>query len=283
MRQIILYKLNDKVIMITGSTSGLGLYMANELAGYKANLLLHGRNEEKLLKIIREIQIKTGNRNIHPCIAYFSSLKDVDKMASEILKTDIKLHVLINNAGIGGGTPSSGREESKDGYELRFAVNYLATYHLTNKLLPLLLKSTPARIVNVSSAGQRAIDFSDVMLEKNYEKYQAYTQSKLAMIMMTIDLAKELKEKGVTVNALHPATYMDTFMVRESSIKPINSIKAGADPTIRLALSEKLEGITGKYFNQDRESKANTQAYDVNSRKTLKQLSKNLIAQSLTK
>lgn len=267
--------------MITGSTSGLGLYMANELSGYKANLLLHGRNEEKLLKTIKEIQNKTGNTNIQPYVADFSSLKEVDKMASEILKTNTKLHVLINNAGIGGGTPSSGREVSKDGNELRFAVNYLASYYLTQKLLPLLIKSAPARIVNVASAGQSPINFSDVMLEKNYDKYQAYAQSKLAMIMMTFDQAEELKGTGVTANTLHPATYMDTFMVRESSIHPINTIKAGAEPTLRLALSDELNGISGKYFDQNRETKANKQAYDINSRKKLKQVTEELISNSL--
>lgn len=277
-----MYNANGKVIMITGSTSGMGLYMANELASQNATLLFHGRNEEKLLKIINEIQNKTANSNIRPFISDFSSLQSIDSMASEILKTTSKLQVLINNAGLGGGSPSVGREVSKDGFELRFAVNYLATYHLTHKLLPLLVKSAPARIVNVSSVGQSPINFSDVMLEKTFDKYQSYAQSKLAMIMMTLDLAEELKGKGITVNALHPATYMDTFMVRESHISPINNIKAGADPTLRLALSEKMEGITGKYFDQNQESRANRQAYDTNARKKLKQLSEELILNSLS-
>ena len=122
--------------------------------------------------------------------------------------------MLLNNAGIGTTLPGGGkRQESEDGYELRFAVNYLAPFLLTRKLLPTLRHSAPARIVNVSSAGQAPIDFRDVMLKHNYDGVQAYCQSKLALVMFTFDLAEELPATTVTANCLHPATYMPTKMV----------------------------------------------------------------------
>lgn len=275
-----MYNLQNKTIMITGSTSGLGDYTARELAKYGATLLLHGRNIDKLNKLAESIKNTTGNPNIHLYRGDFSSLQSVESMADELLANESKLHVLINNAGIGGGSTGL-REVSQDGFELRFAVNYLASFHLTRKLLPLLKQSAPARIVNVASAGQSPLNFTDVMLEKKYDPWQAYAQSKLAMVMMTFDFAEELKKSGVSVTTLHPATYMDTFMVRESHINPINTVKSGADPTIRLAVSDQLEGITGKYFNQEHESRANSQAYDNAARQNLKTVTENLISQVL--
>ena len=138
-----------------------------------------------------------------------------------------RLDLLINNAGIGSGGPQGTRQTSADGYELRFAVNYLAGFLLTHLLLPLVRNSAPARIVNVSSLGQQAIDFADVMLTHGYSGSRAYCQSKLAQIMFTIDLAQELDGSGVTVNALHPATYMNTTMVRQSGGHADEQCRAG--------------------------------------------------------
>lgn len=268
--------LENRTIMVTGSTSGMGKYMAVELARRGATLLLHGREHTKLAKVVVDIRTKTGNERLRTYTANFASLRQVDEMASNILKQEPRLDVLINNAGIGVGAPFSKREVSEDGYESRFAVNYLAPFLLTRRLLPLLKKSAPARIVNVASAGQQPIDFSDVMLERHFSKIQSYMQSKLALIMMTFDLAAELRGIGVTVNALHPATFMNTKMVRESLIPPINSVRAGAEPTIRLAVAPELEGVTGEYFDGTRRARANSQAYDEEARRRLKVLSEQL-------
>jgi NAD(P)-dependent dehydrogenase (short-subunit alcohol dehydrogenase family) len=130
-----------------------------------------------------------------------------------------------------------------------FAVNYLAGFLLTHLLLPLLKNSAPVRIVNVSSLGQQAIAFDDVMLTHGYSGSRAYRQSKLAQILFTIDLARELSGSGVTVNALHPATYMNTTMVRQSGATPISSVEEGAEAILKLAVSPELEGESGLYFN----------------------------------
>jgi NAD(P)-dependent dehydrogenase (short-subunit alcohol dehydrogenase family) len=166
---------------------------------------------------------------------------------------------------------------SRDGYELRFAVNYLAGYLLTRLVLSLLEASTPARIVNVSSAGQAPIDFDDVMLERNYEGWRAYAQSKLAQIMFTFDLADELRDRGVTANCLHPATYMPTKMVIESGIDPTGSLEDGMRATLRLVADPELDAVTGSYFNGQRSAEPLSQAHDPEARRQLRELSDRLV------
>ena len=181
-----------------------------------------------------------------------------------------RLDILINNAGIGTAGP---RQTSVEGFELRFAVNYLAGFLLTLLLLPLIKNSAPARIVNVSSAGQQPIDFGDVILTRGYSGARAYCQSKLAQIMFMIDLAAALEGTGVTVTSLHPATYMDTTMVRRAGVTPLSSVEEGARAILNLATSPAIEGQTGLYFNGLREAKAQAQAYDPDARRRLQALS----------
>ena len=210
--------------------------------------------------------------------ADFSALAEVRALADWVLQHTDRLDLLINNAGIGtaGGGPR--RRTSVDGHELRFTVNYLAGFLLTHRLLPLLKASAPARIVNVSSAGQQAIDFADVMLTKDYSGTRAYCQSKLAQILFTVDLARELEGSGVTVNALHPSTYMNTTMVRQAGMPPASRVEDGADAILNLALSPALVGRSGLYFNVLRETRADAQAYDPAARAKLRALSVELTA-----
>ena len=156
---------------------------------------------------------------------------------------------------------------------MRFAVNYLAGFLLTLLLLPLIKNSAPARIVNVSSAGQQPIDFGDVMLTRGYSGTRAYCQSKLAQIMFTIDLGAALEGTGVTVTCLHPATYMDTSMVRRAGVRPLSTVEEGARAIFNLATSPTVEGQTGLYFNGLHEAKGQAQAYDRNARQQLQALS----------
>lgn len=261
--------MNTQTILITGATDGVGKCTAIDLAKQDTFLLLHGRNKEKLDKVIKEIKSSTGNQNIEGFVADFSSMAEVRQLAKDVLAKHHKIDILINNAGAGFAASRYG----KDGTELRLAVNYLAPFLLTNLLLPAITKSSPSRIVNVSSAGQSPVNFDDIMMEKNFDGVTAYCQSKLALIMFTIDLAEELKDDNVTVNALHPGTYLDTNMVRDANIKPQGTPQSGADAEIFLATSPELKNVSGKYFNVKKEAKANAQAYDAKARKRLKELS----------
>lgn len=263
-----------KVVMITGATDGLGKEVARRFAENGDTILLHGRNPEKGKKVVAEISSDIHSDRLEYYNADLSSLSDVRKMAQQVLQRHDRLDLLINNAGLGGGPKgSSKRELTSEGVELRFAVNYLSHFLLTYSLLPIIKSAAPSRIINVSSVGQHPLDFNDVMLERGYDSFRAYRQSKLAQIMFTIDLAAELKNAGVVVNALHPATLMNTNMVYEFFGSTMSSVSEGADALEYVATSKDTANVTGSYFDQKRKSRANAQAYDADARKKLRELS----------
>jgi NAD(P)-dependent dehydrogenase (short-subunit alcohol dehydrogenase family) len=259
-------------ILVTGATDGLGRRVASDLAASGATVLLHGRNPERLEATLEEIRGETGDEKVGSYRADLSSLCEVRALAEQVLAEQDRLDVLVNNAGI----IVRERRESEDGYELTFAVNYLAHFLLTRLLVPLLRDSAPARIVNVASAGQNPIDFDDVMLELGYSAMRAYRQSKLAQVMFTFELAERLRDSGVTANALHPASLMETKMVLETFGSSMSTVEEGAEATVRLATSPELEGVTGRYFDGTREGRADRQAYDEGARKKLWDLSEEL-------
>ena len=264
-------KSNGKTALITGSTDGVGRVVAKRLADGGWRVLVHGRDRGRGEALVADITSAGGSAEFLQ--ADLSSIAEVRRLADAVQKTTQRLDLLINNAGLGSGVSRTTRRTSVDGYELLFAVNYLAGFLLTHRLLPLLKNSAPVRIVNVSSLGQQAIAFDDVMLTHGYSGSRAYCQSKLAQILFTIDLARELSGSGVTVNALHPATYMNTTMVRQSGVTPISSVEQGAEAILKLAVSPELEGESGLYFNGQREARADAQAYDADARQQLKALS----------
>jgi NAD(P)-dependent dehydrogenase (short-subunit alcohol dehydrogenase family) len=269
--------LGDSTILITGATDGLGKAVAVELARAGATVLVHGRDDARGGATLREIRDETGSDRTRWYRADLASLDEVRALAERVRTEHERLDVLVNNAGI--GTVEAGeaqRLESRDGYELRFAVNYLAPFLLTRLLLPTLLDSTPSRIVNVSSAGQAPIDFDDVMLEHGYDGVRAYCQSKLALVMLTLDLADELAGQGVTANCLHPGTYMPTKMVIGAGISPLDSLESGVRATTRLIADAELDGVSGCYFDRLREARALPQAYDPEARRRLRELSEQL-------
>src|SRR3954449_3883591 len=250
-------------VLITGATDGLRRGVAERLRADGARVLVHGRDKERLAGL--------GGETF---CADLSSLDEIARLADEVQRATDELHVLISNAGIGTGRPDERtRQESRDGHELRFAVNYLAGFALTLRLLPLLRRSAPARIVNVASLGQAPIDFTDVMLERGYSGGRAYSQSKLAQITSTMTLAERLEGTGVTVTALHPATYMPTKIVLEEAGHSIDTLEEGVDATVRLAVAPELEGVTGRFYDRQAEATAHAQAYDPDAQRRLWELS----------
>ena len=264
-------RLNGKTALITGSTDGVGRLVAKRLGGAGARVLVHGRNRERGERRVAEI--KAGGGSAEFLAADLSALAEVCRLAEAVQQRTDRLDILINNAGIGTGSSGAPRQTSADGHELRFAVNYLAGFLLTRLLLPLIRQSAPARIVNVASAGQQAIVFTDIMLTRGYSGTRAYCQSKLAQIMFTIDLAARIDPSAVTVNALHPARSMNTPRVVEAGFEPLSTVEEGAEATMQLAVSPELDGRTGLYFNGLNEARANEQAYDEDARRRLWALS----------
>jgi NAD(P)-dependent dehydrogenase (short-subunit alcohol dehydrogenase family) len=260
-------------VLVTGATDGLGRALAARLAGEGHTVLVHARNQQRGREALGEL-LDGAAGDVRLVTADFSSLAEVRALADQLPD---RLHVLVNNAGIGTANPTRERAESADGYELRFAVNYLAGFLLTALVRERLVASAPARIVNVASAGQMAIDFDDVMLEHGYSGVRAYCQSKLAQIMHAFDLAEELRNDGVTANALHPGTYMPTKMVRAAGTTPATPLEDGVAATWRLVADPALDGTTGHYFSGTAEARADPQAYDPAARRSLRELSERLI------
>jgi NAD(P)-dependent dehydrogenase (short-subunit alcohol dehydrogenase family) len=263
--------IDAQTILVTGATDGIGKGAATALAREGARLLLHGRSEEKLAAVRDQIAGETGSDRIETYCADFASLDAVRGLADAVSKDHDRLDVLLNNAGLGKGRENR-RETSADGHELRFQINYLAPVLLQERLLPLLRAAAPARIVNVASVGQQEIDFDDPMLERGYDGMRAYCQSKLALIMASIELAERLDPAEVTVNALHPGTLLDTKMVREGWGSPMGPVETGIEAEVYLATSADLDGVTGEYFDRTKQSKAKAQAYDSQARRTLREM-----------
>ncbi len=254
--------LAEQRILVTGSTDGLGRRVAAKLAQRGATVLIHGRDPAKVEAAVADTGAADG------LVADLADLDAVRGLAGQVGELD----TLLNNAGV--IVPE--RRESADGHELTFAVNYLSHFLLTALLLDDLRE--PARIVNVSSIGQAPVDFDDVMLERGYDAYGAYAQSKLAQVLFTVELAERLSGREITVNALHPATLMDTKMVRDSFGRSQSTVEQGVEATLRLIEDPVLDGVSGRFFDGMRESSAHDQAYDAAARRRLWDLSEQLTA-----
>ncbi|HYV96739.1 MAG TPA: SDR family NAD(P)-dependent oxidoreductase [Gemmatimonadaceae bacterium] len=261
------------VVLITGSTDGLGRELAYRMAATGAHVIVHGRNKERGNAVVDSIR-KTGKGSAAFFSADFSSLAQVRAFADTILKRYPRLDILVNNAGI--WTPEGPRQVSADGYEMTFAVNYLAGYLLTKLLEPRLIASAPSRIVNVASISQSPIDFTDVNQERGYNGGRAYGMSKLAQVMFTIDLAKELEGKRVTVVAVHPASQMDTHLVRATGRMPRSTVDEGADAVMNVITGKNI--TNGGFYAGLTPGRAYPQAYDAGAREQLR-----LISEKLTK
>jgi NAD(P)-dependent dehydrogenase (short-subunit alcohol dehydrogenase family) len=267
--------LRDLVVLVTGATDGIGLATARMLAREGAGVLVHGRKRGKVGDAVREL--RDGGGYAEGFVADLASLEQTAALAGEVAERAPRLDVLINNAGIGAGPPTGRRELSRDGYELRFAVNYLAPFLLTRRLLDY---GRPGRtIINVASAGQAAIDFRDPMLAGGYDGWRAYRQSKLGLIMLTFDLAEEFPR--IACNALHPGTFLDTKMVREAEVSPRGSASEGAGALVGLLKESLIDGVTGRYYNGGRRARPLAQADDPVARRRLRMLSEDLTRAAL--
>ena len=261
-----------KTVLITGSTDGLGREVALRVADLGAHVIVHGRNRQRGAAVVDEIT-KAGGGRARFYAADLASLDEVRELARAILRDYPRIDVLVNNAGVWN---QGDRQVSRDGHELHFAVNYLSGFLLTRMVLPRVVDAAPSRVINVASSAQSPIDFTDVMLERPGRAAQGYGQSKLAQILFTIDLAGELKDAGVTVVALHPATMMNTTMVQRAGLRPRATVGQGAGAVMRLITAPGIE--TGQYFNGLNPARANAQAYDADARTRLRELSMQLTA-----
>ena len=263
----------DHTILITGATSGLGRAVAEAIAPRTGRLILHGRDPAQLQDVATQLQ--PHNPNIEVVTADLSDLSQVEDMAEQVFELTDHLNVLVNNAGLGKGATDT-RQTSYDGHELRLAVNHLAPFALTLRLLPLLETGAPSRIVNVASGAQEPIHFDDPHITEGYSGNRAYAQSKFAMVATGFQLARRLPAEVITVNSLHPATLMPTRMVREGYGHTVDDLETGVDAVLRLVESDALEGVTGQYFSIQQPTEAHEQAYDLDVQQRLWDLTEEL-------
>jgi NAD(P)-dependent dehydrogenase (short-subunit alcohol dehydrogenase family) len=248
-------------ILVTGATSGIGLGTATELAARGATVIVHGRDRARVAAQVAQT-IERGGKAI-AAVADLRSLSATVRLADAVARTG-PLDVLINNAGVGFGADPSRRETSADGFELRFAVNYLAPFVLAHELL--VRGRLRRAIVNLASIGQQDLDFEDLDSEHSYHGVTAYRRSKLALIMATFDLAAA--HPGLGCVALHPGTLLDTAMVRDAGIAPRGPTARGVASVLN-AVERALDGVTGVYLDEQQPARALAQAYDVEARRKL--------------
>jgi NAD(P)-dependent dehydrogenase (short-subunit alcohol dehydrogenase family) len=262
-------------IMLTGATGGIGRETARALARRGACLIVHGRDAEKVQRLCRELSAEGAE--VSGAVANLSSLEETARLGREAIRSPKPVEVLINNAGTGFGRDGTRRETSVDGHELRFAVNYLAPFLLAETLLA---EGLPRRaVINVASAGQEPLDFDDLMTGGGYSGVRAYRRSKIALVMMSIDLAA--LHPDLQVLSLHPGTFLDTQMVRDAGISPLGPAARGSD-SILAVLEEALRGgESGRYFDQSRPARALPQAYDEEARRRLREETLRIVSRFL--
>ena len=277
--------MNQKVYLVTGATAGIGLVTARELARTGATVVGVGRHPEKSAAVAKHLREETRNPNVEFLLADLSVQKQIRALAQTFRERYARLDVLINNA----GAVYLDRQESADGLELTFALNHLSYFLLTNLLLDLLKASAPARIVNVSSRAHlrtAGLNFNDLQNRRGYFGMNVYNQSKLCNVLFTHELARRLAGTRITVNALHPGVVATNFFLNNGLLgqfaRPIINLisirpEDGAKTTLYLATSPKVEGVTGKYFDDhQREVAASKASYDRTAQLRLWQVSEQL-------
>ena len=258
-----------KTALITGGTDGMGRVVAPKLAKAGFHVIVHGRSATRGAETVAEIKAAGGSAEFMP--GNFARLSDIRRFATEVKARHPRIDLLVNNAGIGTGPEGAPRETTDDGLEARFGINYLSGFLMNHLLKDAVPKG--GRIVNVASDGQHAIDFSDLQVEKGYSGEAAYCRSKVAMIMGTLDLAEELAPRGVTVNTMHPNSFMATTMVRAMGHEVVESLEDGAGHLFDLATNPKFDGQTGRYLTRGANMSAHEQCYGPEARAKLRAVS----------
>lgn len=272
--------------LITGATDGIGKEAAIELAKKGCNLILIGRNKEKGEKVVEQIRKVAEN---YVDIDYFTAdlmlMKEVSRVADEVIRKYPKIDVLLNNV----GAYFAFRDVTEEGFERTFALNHLGYFLMTKKLLPLVEKSNYKRIVNVSSSAHYGIDFEFDNLngEKKYSGFDIYKKSKLANVMFTYELAKRVRDKGITANCLHPGFVSTNFgknnnllwrnVIRVAMWLTAISVKDGAKTSIHLACSDEVKDITGRFFANSQVKKGSSKAKNEEHNQKLWELSEEFV------
>ena len=280
--------MKGRICLITGASGGIGKETAVALAKLGATVVMVSRDSERGKAALADVRRRSGgSNNVHLMLADLASLQDVRSLASEFQQGHQQLHVLVNNA----GALNSKLSLTKDGFETTFGVNHLAHFLLTSLLLDLLKTSAPARIVNVSSSAHTrgAIDFDGLRGERKYAGIAAYSQSKLANVLFSNELARRLEGTGVTANSLHPGVIRSGFGHNNSGIwgalfgvfhavaRPfLLTPEQGAQTSIYLASSPDVEGVTGKYFAKSKQTQSSDRSHDTDLAQRLWQVSEEL-------
>lgn len=278
--------MRDRSILLTGATSGIGLETARSLARQGATLILACRNLEKAYRVCASLLRESGNPRISVTPLDVASLRSVRRCIAEVRERHPRLDVLINNA----GAFFLQRQETEDGFERTMATNYFGPFLLTAGLIPLLVQSPGARIVNVSSDAYRygRLDLNDLQLTRHYDGFRAYATSKLAVQLWTQELAERLRGSGVTANSLHPGhvatniwqlwprpTWPQKLLQRLITAVMV-SPAAGAETTTYLATSPEVAGISGAYFVKRRPRRVAKPATDRRLQRELWRVSEEL-------
>ncbi len=284
-------EMQGKIVLITGATNGIGLEAAKALAAQGATIIGVGRNPQKCTDAAQLITSVTGNRQVEFLVADLSRQAEVRRVAAEFKRKYDRLDVLLNNA----GAYFAARQTNADGQEMTWALNHLNYFVLTNELLDVLKASAPARIVNVSSDAHRVargINFDDPEFKHGYNGWGAYSHSKLANVMFTYELARQLAGTNVTANVLHPGFVATGFGhnnggVLRSGMSLLQKIVAkrpeqGAATSVYLASSPEVEGVSGRYFADCKAVKSNAASYDVAAQQRLWALSEQIVGAKLT-
>ena len=277
----------SNVALITGASSGMGKALAIMIAKTGAKVIMLCRNEKRGEEALAEARALSGSNSIELMLCDLGNLSQVRQFCQDFKARFGRLNILINNAGV----IVSGRHLTNEGYELQFGVNHLGHFLITNLLLDVIKNSAPSRIINVSSGAHKIgkIHFDDINLEKNYTLWRAYSQSKLANILFTYELDRQLEGTGVTVNCLHPGAVATNMGIDRDTgfgklitgiLRPFfKTPEQGADTAFYLAVSNEVEGISGKYYYRRRITRSSSSSYDIETGKKLWELSKKMTGQ----